>query len=277
MYNHGLVNTMEAGDIWGLRWKNCANPLSHRFMEVSTKKQTLVILAADLNTVDSLINLIESVGPYISALKTHVDIVDEFERKEWGRVVETAKKHDLLLFEDRKFADIGKISQKQMGGIYDIRSWADLVTAHRISGKDIVDGIAAGWGDVQRIGGIFLLAQMSSRGNLLTEQYTLETIKTGIGSPHVVGYIGNGSSPEEISLLRQNVGESQLIWTPGVNLETSEGLLGQRYGHPYDAIKSGSDGIIVGSGIHGSNDPVSSAKMYAKESWRALVEREDNG
>ena len=50
-----------------------------------------------------------------------------------------------------------------MAGIYDIRSWADIVTAHRISGPDIVDGIAAGWADVERIGGILLLAQMSSR------------------------------------------------------------------------------------------------------------------
>lgn len=268
---------MRAEDVWGARWRSCANPLSHKFMQVSTKKRTLVILAADLNSIDSLVDLIESVGPYISALKTHVDIVDEFDRKKWEGVVEIAKKHDLLLFEDRKFADIGKITQKQMGGVYDIRAWADLVTAHRISGNDIVDGIAAGWADVRRIGGIFLLAQMSSRGNLLTEQYTLETIKTGIGSPHVVGYIGNGSSPEEITLLRQKAGKSQLIWTPGVNIETLEGDLGQRYGHPYDAIKAGSDGVIVGSGIYGSDDPVSLAKLYAKESWRALVEREDNG
>ena len=86
-----------------------------------------------------------------------------------------------------------------------------------------------------------------------------------------------GSSPEEITLLRQKAGKSQLIWTPGVNIETLEGDLGQRYGHPYDAIKAGSDGVIVGSGIYGSDDPVSSAKLYAKESWRALVEREDNG
>ena len=164
-----------------------------------------------------------------------------------------------------------------MGGVYDIRSCADLVTATRISGPDIVDGIGAGWRDVQRVGGVFLLAQMSSRGNLLTKKYTEETIKTGRGSPHVVGYIGNGSSPKEISLLRGEVGDNQLIWTPGVNLTFGEGELGQRYGHPYDAVMSGADGIIVGSGIHGADDPISSAKMYATESWKALIERDKNG
>ena len=268
---------MREEEVWGIRWKECANPLSHRFMEIATKKQSLVVLAADLKTTNSLVDLIELVGPHISALKTHVDMVDDFQSEKWEKVVKCAKRHDLIIFEDRKFADIGKISRVQMGGVYDIRSWADLVTAHRISGPDIVDGIGAAWDDVQRVGGIFLLAQMSSRGNMITKTYTDETIKTGKGSPYVVGYIGNGSSPEEIRLLRQKVGRNQLIWTPGVNLATGDGELGQRYGNPYDAIINGSDGIIVGSGIYSVDDPLSSTKMYAKESWKALTERDNNG
>ena len=47
-----------------------------------------------------------------------------------------------------------------MAGVHDIRSWADIVTAHRVSGPDIVEGIAAGWADVERIGGVLLLAHM---------------------------------------------------------------------------------------------------------------------
>ncbi len=48
-----------------------------------------------------------------------------------------AKKYDLLIFEDRKFADIGRVSKFQMAGFYDIRSWADIVTSHSISGPDV--------------------------------------------------------------------------------------------------------------------------------------------
>ena len=51
------------------------------------------------------------------------------------------------------------------------------------------------------------------------------------------------------------------------------GVLGQRYGHPSDAIKAGSDAVIVGSGIHGATDPVSSAKAYADATWVALLSR----
>jgi len=179
----------------------------------------------------------------------------------------------MILFEDRKFADIGRVAQTQMEGLFDIRSWADLVTSHSVSGPDVVDGIAAAWDDVERIGGVLLLAQMSSSGNLLVDSYTESTLEIGRASPHVLGYIGNGSSGAELKSLRSKVGEGQMIWTPGVNLSAKEGVLGQRYGHPVDAVLSGSDAIIVGSGIHKSDDPPAAAREYASSSWGALLER----
>ena len=265
---------MEAEDLWGARWTSSANPLAHRYMETAARKQTLVCLAADMRSVGELIDLVEEVGPYIAALKTHVDMVDDFSSESWQGLVDSAKKHDLLLFEDRKFADIGKVSQNQMAGVHDIRSWADIVTAHRISGPDIVEGIAAGWADVARIGGVLLLAQMSSSGNLLNADYTDEVIATGRGSPSVIGFIGNGSSTEEVAALRAKVGDSQMIWTPGVNLAVGDGEMGQRYGHPKGAVLAGSDAIIVGSGIHGADSRKEAAAEYARESFEALCERE---
>ena len=64
-----------------------------------------------------------------------------------------------------------------------------------------------------------------------------------------------------------------MIWTPGVNLTIGDGELGQRYGDPYQAILSGSDCIIVGSGIHRAKSPMEAAKEYAKISWKALQDR----
>ena len=264
---------MQPDEAWGSRWLSCSHPLSHRYMEVACDKRSLVILAADVPKVDDLVGLVELVGPHIAGLKTHVDMTEDFTIEEWGKVVSVAKKHDLLLFEDRKFADIGRVTETQMGGMYDIRSWADLVTSHSVSGPDIVDGIAAAWDSVQRIGGVLLLAQMSSRGNLLEAGYTDSTLEIGTASPHVIGYIGNGSNPDEISSLRKKAGEGRMIWTPGVNLSAEEGVLGQRYGHPSDAILAGSDAVIVGSGIHKSEDPAVAAKAYGDATWAALMSR----
>lgn len=259
--------------MWGHRWELSENSLARRYMEVTCQKQSLVILAADLRTMRELEDLIELVGPHIAALKTHVDLVDDWSADGWSKLCKLAEDNDLMLFEDRKFADIGKISRGQMAGVYDIRSWADLVTAHGISGPDIVDGLCAGWSDVGREGGVLLLAQMSSRGNLLSTKYREKMVAAGVNHPGVFGFIGNGSSADELSELAVAVGGRKLIWTPGVNLAVGDGEMGQRYGDPRMAVLGGSDGIIVGSGIHGTSDPSGVAAEYARVSWNAKLER----
>ena len=263
-----------ASEVWGERWSNSTSEIARKYMEVATRKQSLVCLAADKNTMAGLFELIESVGPYIAALKTHVDLIDDWTDEEWVKFGHAANAANLLILEDRKFADIGKISRAQMAGIYDIRMWADLVTSHLISGPDIVDGIQAGWEDVGRSGGVLLLAQMSSRGNLLNSDYTEQVVENGRAHPGVFGFIGNGSRPDELRELRRRVGDEKMIWTPGVNLATGDGEMGQRYGDPRAAILAGSDCIIVGSGIHNAPNPSEAAQAYASASWNALVERE---
>jgi len=264
---------MQPEDVWGQRWAANTLPMARTYMEVACRKQSLVCLAADRSTMAGLFDLIETVGPHIAALKTHVDLVDDWTSESWGRFCQAAKEADLLIFEDRKFADIGGISRKQMAGVYNIRAWSDLVTAHFISGPDIVDGLQAGWSDVNRKGGVLLLAQMSSRGNLLDPDYTSNVVAKGKSHPGVFGFIGNGSRPEELRQLRTAVGDGKLIWTPGVNLAVGDGEMGQRYGHPREAVLAGSDCIIVGSGIHKADDPRQQAAAYAVASWNALQER----
>ena len=114
---------------------------------------------------------------------------------------------------------------------------------------------------------------MSSRGNLLNPNYTDEVVSKGRSHPGVFGFIGNGSNPDELRELRSKVGVEKMIWTPGVNLAVGDGEMGQRYGDPREAVLAGSDCIIVGSGIHRSDDPAAAAKNYASASWNALIER----
>ena len=114
---------------------------------------------------------------------------------------------------------------------------------------------------------------MSSRGNLLTENYCDSVVGNGVASEGVLGFIGNGSRPKELAKLRAKVGGGKMIWTPGVNLVVGDGEMGQRYGDPREAVLAGSDCIIVGSGIHRSDNPAAMAKQYAEASWKALLER----
>ena len=104
-------------------------------------------------------------------------------------------------------------------------------------------------------------------GQLVPTLVTADALDTGNGGASVVGayQINTG--------LAVAVGGRKLIWTPGVNLAVGDGEMGQRYGDPRKAVLGGSDGIIVGSGIHGANDPRGAAAEYAKVSWNAKIER----
>ena len=93
-----------ASEVWGERWASSSSEIARRYMEVAARKQSLVCLAADRNTMAGLFELIESVGPYIAALKTHVDLVDDWTEQAWVRFCKAAEDADLLIFEDRKFA-----------------------------------------------------------------------------------------------------------------------------------------------------------------------------
>ena len=76
---------MQPDEAWGERWRACAHPLSHKFMETACEKKSLVVLAADVPTVDGLGQLINQVGPHVAALKTHVDMVESFSMDERAR------------------------------------------------------------------------------------------------------------------------------------------------------------------------------------------------
>lgn len=46
---------------------------------------------------------------------------------------------------DRKFADIGNTVSLQYGkGVFKISSWADLVTAHNLPGRSVLQGLKSG-------------------------------------------------------------------------------------------------------------------------------------
>lgn len=82
------------------------------------EKGTRVILAADLFTISEISHILNEVGRHICMLKTHVDGIHDFDLDRWmDEVVRPARKMGILLFEDRKFADIGHVSKSRCSDI----------------------------------------------------------------------------------------------------------------------------------------------------------------
>jgi len=246
------------------RAKHCKNPLAKHLFQLIENKKTNLALSADVTNCDKLLSLANTIGPEISVLKTHIDILDDFTPSFINELQKLAEKHQFLIFEDRKFADIGNtVKHQYAGGIYQIAEWAHIVNAHTLPGSGVIQGLAEAGKDKQR--GLLLLAQMSSANNLLTPDYSKKTLEMAREfDEFVIGFIAQTKLSDE---------PHWIYMTPGVQLSENKDNLGQQYITPQKAIlENGSDIIIVGRGIIAAKDPVSEAQKYRKIAWDTYLQ-----
>jgi orotidine 5'-phosphate decarboxylase subfamily 1/orotate phosphoribosyltransferase len=241
------------------RAKMCTNKTAKSLFFIMQEKKTNLAVAADVTTKAELLRLADLVGPEICVLKTHIDMITDFDTDLLERLTALAQKHNFLIFEDRKFADIGATVQHQYNdGIYKIAQWADIVNAHVLPGPGIIKGL-------QEIGkkydrGLLLIAQMSSAGSLADEHYVYNNVALARQyADFVIGFIAQHKLTSDPRFIHM---------TPGVQIQQQQDSLGQRYIMPEQAIHNGADIIIVGRGITQAQDPVKAARIYRESAWQ---------
>ena len=235
------------------RIEQMTNPAGKRLLEIIESKQSRLAVSADVTDKASLLRLAEQVAPAICLLKTHADIITDFDQDLVKQLRQLADQHHFLIFEDRKFADIGHTVQLQYEqGVHRIADWADIIDAHPLPGPGIIEGLSS-VGQTKGHG-LLLLAQMSSRDNLITADYTEQAVVLAKQYPEfVMGFICQQRLTDDPRFIH---------CTPGVQLNQAGDNLGQQYITPQQAISNGSDVIIVGRGIYQAEDPASTAKQY---------------
>lgn len=243
----------------------CQNPTAIHLLKLMDRKKTNLCIAADVVMKEELLKIARELGPEICVLKTHIDIIADFNADLIIELQRLAEQHDFLLFEDRKFADIGNtVKYQYQDGIYNIADWAHITNAHSVPGPGIIQGLKEVGMSKGR--GLLLLAEMSSKGTLAKGAYTEETLKMAMeNKDFVIGFI----------TMRQLLDDPCFInFTPGVQLAVGSDNLGQQYNTPEKVIKEQkSDIIIVGRGIYGADDPVTEAKKYREAGWQAYLQR----
>lgn len=261
------------------RANQTVNSAAAKLLRLMDEKQTNLIVAPDVTKVSDFLEIVRKVGKHIAVLKVHADMIEGFNRETAGEIKRSAEEENFMIFEDRKFGDIGGVVMHQYGsGNLKIADWAHFVTAHVLPGPGIIDSL----GKVieerkqmsEEVRGILVLAQMSTEDTLATGQYTEKAVEIAKRKPELVaGFIGSGNSSAQVSYLRNLVGQYFLILTPGVHASDTRGTINQLYSTPESTIKAGSDAIIVGSGIYKADNPEEKAGLYRDAAWNAYLEK----
>jgi len=333
-----------------------------------TLKQSNLCLSADVSTTNQLLNLADAIGPHIVVLKTHYDLISNWDYNPTtgtgARLARIARRRGFLIFEDRKFGDIGNTVQLQYTeGTAKIIEWSHITNVNMIPGKAAVDALAdaavrwrerkryevktditvgtprpesidsddedttmtpvpedrslsaanagrkasivsittvsqhfepansprsyEGFGEEYEVfpdieeapleRGLLILAQMSSKGNFMTREYTDACVESAREhKDYVMGFISQES-------LNTQPDDQFISMTPGCQLppegededaEVNGDGKGQQYNTPQKIIGlMGNDIVIVGRGIIKAGDPVKEAIRYRKKAWEAYQER----
>ncbi|PIR74309.1 MAG: orotidine-5'-phosphate decarboxylase [Candidatus Magasanikbacteria bacterium CG10_big_fil_rev_8_21_14_0_10_47_10] len=243
----------------------CTNPTAKALFTLMEEQQTNLCLSADIIEKEKFLALVDAVGPSVCVVKTHIDMMDDFDTTTIVQLQRLAEKHAFLIFEDRKFADIGNtVKHQYQNGMYNIADWAHIINAHALPGPGAIEGLKEV--GLHKGRGLLLIAQMSPVGNLATDGYTDKTVQMGKEqSDFVIGFISNEKLTDD---------ERFVHMTPGVKLEAGADGLGQVYKTPASVIKDhGSDVIIVGRGIYEADNPTQAAIAYRDAGWDAYRAR----
>ncbi|WFD30024.1 orotidine-5'-phosphate decarboxylase [Malassezia sp. CBS 17886] len=268
------------------------NACARELLEAIARKESNLCVSVDVTRKDDLLAVVDAVGPFVALIKTHIDIVEDFDQDLVEQLAHLSVQHSFLIFEDRKFADIGNtVSLQYAAGVHKIAQWSHLTNAHLIPGPGIISGLGAVGLPLRR--GLLLLAEMSTKGSLTTGAYTTANVKAAMDdtSDFVMGFIAMHRVHEDPAHIPPDATEAQrakdlLVLTPGVGLDTKGDGKGQQYRTPHEVVHdSGCDVIIVGRGIYSAmladgadrgaalQQVSAQAERYRDAGWSAYLKR----
>ena len=118
---------------YGERAIKFTNPTAKLILDTMERKKTNLAVSVDVTKTHDLLAIIDVVSPYVCLIKvklrlifeylfgilifslsfeTHIDILDDFDHSLIERLQSLSQRGDFVIFEDRKFADIGQSQLK---------------------------------------------------------------------------------------------------------------------------------------------------------------------
>ena len=238
-----------------------------------------LIVALDVEDIDKAKQAVESLAGTVRWFKVGTQLFTATGRAS----VELVKEAGCKAFLDLKFHDIPATVSKSVISATDLG--VDLLNLHAIGGRRMMEAVSSG------------LEEHCAKNNkqkpkviavtVLTSLTTEELQEVGIdATPQVLvthlaslarrcGLDGVVSSPEEIRMIKERVGEDTLVVTPGVRPSWAEADDQRRIKTPAETIEDGADYLVVGRPIMNADNRLDAAKRIIDEIDGALAKKDE--
>ena len=219
-----------------------------RLYNISLLKQSNIILSVDTNNIKQFSNIVIECGKYIVAIKVHLDIFNDKDKKYIRNFLRIQKeKLNFLVIEDRKFSDICKTNIQQMEAL-EVINYADIIICHGVSGFEFTKQENCKLP-------VLLVSQLSNKNNLINKEYTEKCIKEVINNSNIIGCIS-----------QENLGYNKTLYCkPGIRLDNKSG---DNLDQQYTGYTKGIDYYIVGRGITTSKTISETANFYKTQLYK---------
>jgi orotidine-5'-phosphate decarboxylase len=206
-----------------------------------------IILALDVTNRDDAMRITKEVQGYVVAIKigyplvlaAGLDIIDDIS-------------YYAPVIADFKVADIPNTNKLICEQAFEMG--ASAIIAHGFVGRDSVE-VCVDIAD-ENGGIVFVVCDMSHTGGMEYIESRAEDMARMAADVGAYGIVAPATRPEYIKKLRDIIGNSMTIISPGV---------GTQGGSIMDAIKAGADFVIVGRSIYNAESPKEAIEKIMRE------------
>ena len=219
-------------------------------MKILKPKQ--IIVALDFDSVDEVSSIVKLLDPEIFRLK----IGKQLYASEGPKILENLNKKGFDIFLDLKLHDIPNTVYKALKNLLNQKVW--MTNIHLLGGKEMIQAAREAREQAKSeaiLIGVTILTSLDEKSikDIGFNIQIPELVKTLSMSAKKNNIDGVVCSAREVSEIKKNLGEDFLTVTPGIRIQQKNDDQ-SRVATLKEAIKNGSDYIILGREITASNN-----------------------
>ena len=222
-----------------------------------------VIIPLDVSSVSGALALVDQLGDEADFYK----IGFELYTRGGIEVVRELVSRDKRVFLDIKLHDIPNTVARAVEAASDLG--VDLLTLHASGGQRMMEAAAEARSGHLKLLGVTVLTSMTTDEMASVWGRKISSVRdealrlANLGKE--AGLDGIVSSALEASWIRQKIGQSFLIVTPGIRPAGSNSDDQNRVATPREAVRSGADFLVIGRPITQADDPSAAFAAVLKE------------